>query len=171
MPSRASRPAKSDGDARPTRRQESMAAIVISELAGVSLGIVAAMGVSIGLGAATIMAEGTLAQKERWLPELVTFEQGRGLGDHRTRLRLGRVRRDEDLRPPRRRRLHPQRQKTFITNGPYADVIVVYAKLDDGEAADKRDRKVLTFVLDKGDAGAHPGQAVQEDGHDVLADR
>ncbi|WP_342213481.1 ESX secretion-associated protein EspG, partial [Nocardia farcinica] len=27
-------------------------------------------------------------------------------------------------------------QKTFITNGPYADVIVVYAKLDEGDAGD-----------------------------------
>ena len=25
-------------------------------------------------------------------------------------------------------------QKTFITNGPYADVLIVYAKLDDGSA-------------------------------------
>ena len=41
-------------------------------------------------------------------------------------------------------------QKTFITNGPDADVVVVYAKLDDDQSVDKRDRKVLTFVLDRG---------------------
>jgi alkylation response protein AidB-like acyl-CoA dehydrogenase len=41
-------------------------------------------------------------------------------------------------------------QKTFITNGPDADVVVVYAKLDEGDGAAKRDRKVLTFVLDRG---------------------
>jgi alkylation response protein AidB-like acyl-CoA dehydrogenase len=40
-------------------------------------------------------------------------------------------------------------QKTFITNGPDADVVVVYAKLDEA-GVDKRDRKVLTFVLDRG---------------------
>jgi alkylation response protein AidB-like acyl-CoA dehydrogenase len=44
-------------------------------------------------------------------------------------------------------------QKTFITNGPDADVVVVYAKLDAGDGADKRDRKVLTFVLDRGMEG------------------
>ena len=44
-------------------------------------------------------------------------------------------------------------QKTFITNGPDADVVVVYAKLDEGDGADKRDRKVLTFVLDRGMEG------------------
>jgi len=53
---------------------ESMAAIVVSELAGVSLGVVASVGVSLGLGAGTIASKGTLAQKERWLPKLVTFE-------------------------------------------------------------------------------------------------
>src|SRR5207302_6919806 len=41
-------------------------------------------------------------------------------------------------------------QKTFITNGPYADTTVVYAKLDEGDGTPVRDRKVLLFVLDKG---------------------
>src|SRR5258708_3131169 len=43
-------------------------------------------------------------------------------------------------------------QKTFITNGPDADVVVVYAKLDEA-GVDTRDRKVLTFVLDRGMEG------------------
>ena len=41
-------------------------------------------------------------------------------------------------------------QKTWITNGPYADTIVLYAKLDDGSNSPIRERPVLTFVLDKG---------------------
>ena len=40
--------------------------------------------------------------------------------------------------------------KTFITNGPYADTVVFYAKLDDGNDTTPRNRKVLTFVLDRG---------------------
>jgi alkylation response protein AidB-like acyl-CoA dehydrogenase len=43
--------------------------------------------------------------------------------------------------------------KTFITNGPHADTLVVYAKLDDGSGADLRSRPVLTFVLDRGMEG------------------
>ena len=43
--------------------------------------------------------------------------------------------------------------KTFITNGPYADTIVFYAKLDDGSDTPVRDRQVLTFVLDRGTPG------------------
>ena len=40
--------------------------------------------------------------------------------------------------------------KTWITNGPYADTIVLYTKLDDGSDTPVRDRPVLTFVLDRG---------------------
>ena len=43
--------------------------------------------------------------------------------------------------------------KTFITNGPYADTIVFYAKLDDGSDTPLRQRPVLTFVLDPGMPG------------------
>jgi alkylation response protein AidB-like acyl-CoA dehydrogenase len=41
--------------------------------------------------------------------------------------------------------------KTFITNGPYADVIVFICKLDEGNRPDER--KVLTFVLERGTPG------------------
>ena len=43
--------------------------------------------------------------------------------------------------------------KTFITNGPYADTIVFYAKLDDGSDTPLRQRPVLTFILDRGMPG------------------
>jgi alkylation response protein AidB-like acyl-CoA dehydrogenase len=144
--------------------QASMAAIVVAELAGVSLGTVAAMGVSIGLGAATIMRRGTLAQKERWLPALMTMEKvaawaitepdsgSDAFGGMTTY-----VRRDGDD-------YILNGQKTFITNGPYADVVIVYAKLDDGSAVDKRDRKVLTFVLDSGMPGFTQGKPFKKMG-------
>ncbi len=143
---------------------ESMAAVVVSELAGVSLGVVASVGVSLGLGAGTIASKGTLAQKERWLPKLVTFEHvaawaitepdagSDAFGGMRTT-----VRRDGDG-------YVLKGQKTFITNGPDADVIVVYAKLDEGDGAPIRDRKVLTFVLDKGMEGLAQGKAFKKMG-------
>ncbi|MCW2753179.1 MAG: acyl-CoA dehydrogenase [Marmoricola sp.] len=138
---------------------ESMAAVVVSEIAGVSLGVVAAIGVSLGLAVSTIQSKGTLAQKERWLPKLVTFEHvgawaitepesgSDAFGGMKTT-----VRRDGDD-------YILKGHKTFITNGPDADVIVVYAKLDpstgSGHATNEelRDRKVLTFVLEKGMPG------------------
>ncbi|UFS93653.1 acyl-CoA dehydrogenase family protein [Nocardia huaxiensis] len=131
----------------------SMGVILNSELAGVSLGLVASMGVSLGLTVGTIRSRGTLAQKKRWLPELVTFEKVGAWaitepdsGSDAFGGMKSYVRRDgEDYILNGR--------KTFITNGPHADVTVVYAKLDEEDGTDRRDRKVLTFVLDRGMPG------------------
>ncbi|WP_183097535.1 acyl-CoA dehydrogenase family protein [Nocardioides pelophilus] len=143
---------------------EGMAAVVISELAGVSLGTVASIGVSLGLTAQTIWTKGTLEQKERWLPKLATFEHvgawaitepdagSDAFGGMRTY-----VRRDGDGYVLNGR-------KTFITNGPDADVIVVYAKLDEEDGTAPRDRQVLTFVLDRGMPGLTQGSAFKKMG-------
>ncbi|WP_040859514.1 acyl-CoA dehydrogenase family protein [Nocardia niigatensis] len=148
--SAGNKPAKSGGG---LSGSGSMGVILNSELAGVSLGLVASMGVSLGLTVGTIRSRGTLAQKKRWLPELVTFEKVGAWaitepdsGSDAFGGMKSYVRRDgEDY--------ILNGQKTFITNGPYADVTVVYAKLDEGDDTDRRDRKVLTFVLDKGMPG------------------
>jgi alkylation response protein AidB-like acyl-CoA dehydrogenase len=132
----------------------SMGVILNSELAGVSLGLVASMGVSLGLTVGTLRSRGTLAQKKRWMPELVTMEKVGAWaitepdsGSDAFGGMKSYVRRDgEDY--------ILNGQKTFITNGPYADVTIVYAKLDEGDSSvDRRDRKVLGFVLDKGMEG------------------
>jgi alkylation response protein AidB-like acyl-CoA dehydrogenase len=145
--------------------QGSMVAVLVSEIARVSIGLLSTASVSLGLGAATIMSRGTLAQKERWLPELMTLEKiaawaitepdsgSDAFGGMKTY-----VKRDgEDY--------ILNGQKTFITNGPYADVLVVYAKLDEGDAsADKRNRSVLVFVLDSGMAGLTQGKPFKKMG-------
>jgi alkylation response protein AidB-like acyl-CoA dehydrogenase len=130
-----------------------MGFVLISELCRVSMGLVTGMGVSLGLTVPTIQSRGTLAQQERWLPGLVTYEKigawaitepdsgSDAFGGMKSYV----VRDGDDY--------ILNGQKTFITNGPDADVVVVYAKLDEGDGVDKRDRKVLTFVLDKGMEG------------------
>ncbi|OKH65171.1 acyl-CoA dehydrogenase [Mycobacterium sp. SWH-M3] len=131
-----------------------MGFVVISELCRVSMGLVTGMGVSLGLTVPTIQSRGTLAQQERWLPGLVTYEKigawaitepdsgSDAFGGMKSHV----VRDGDDY--------ILNGQKTFITNGPDADVVVVYAKLDEGDrTVDKRDRKVLTFVLDRGMEG------------------
>ncbi|SDZ92102.1 MULTISPECIES: acyl-CoA dehydrogenase family protein [unclassified Mycobacterium] len=145
--------------------QISMAAVLVSELAGVSIGLLSTLGVSLGLGAATIASRGTLAQKERWLPELVTLEKiacwaitepdagSDAFGGMKTYVKRDGA--DYILNG----------QKTFITNGPDADVLIVYAKLDEGDPdADRRNRKVLTFVLDSGMPGLTQGKAFKKMG-------
>jgi alkylation response protein AidB-like acyl-CoA dehydrogenase len=154
---------KSSGGPDGLGAQASMAAVLVSEIAGVSIGLLSTIGVSIGLGASTIMSRGTLAQKERWLPELMTLEKiaawaitepdsgSDAFGGMKTT-----VKRDGDD-------YILNGSKTFITNGPYADVLVVYAKLDDGQA-DRRARQVLTFVLDSGMPGLTLGKPFKKMG-------
>jgi alkylation response protein AidB-like acyl-CoA dehydrogenase len=148
--------------------QASMAAVMVAELAGVSIGLLSTVGVSLGLGATTIASRGTLAQKERWLPELVTLDKiaawaitepdagSDAFGGMKTHVRSDGA--DYILNG----------QKTFITNGPDADVLVVYAKLaEDGAGdseTDRRDRQVLTFVLDSGMAGLTQGRPFKKMG-------
>ncbi|ALG84249.1 acyl-CoA dehydrogenase family protein [Gordonia phthalatica] len=147
-----------------TSLANSMFLILNMEMAGVSLGLIASMGVSMGLTVSTIRSRGTLAQKKRWLPELVTMEKvgawaitepdsgSDALGGMKTT-----VRRDGDD-------YILKGNKTFITNGPYADTMVVFAKLDEGDGTPMRDRKVLTFVLDKGMEGLTQGKAFKKMG-------
>jgi alkylation response protein AidB-like acyl-CoA dehydrogenase len=145
--------------------QGSMIAVLVSEIARVSIGLLSTASVSLGLGAATIMSRGTLAQKERWLPELMTLEKiaawaitepdsgSDAFGGMKTYVK--RDGQDYILNG----------QKTFITNGPGADVLVVYAKLDDGNASvDKRNRPVLVFVLDAGMEGLTQGKPFKKMG-------
>jgi alkylation response protein AidB-like acyl-CoA dehydrogenase len=137
--------------------QAGMGFVLVSELCRVSMGVVTGVGVSLGLTVPTITSRGTLAQQERWLPGLVTYEKigawaitepdsgsdaFGGMKSYVVRAADGTG--DYILNG----------QKTFITNGPDADVVVVYAKLDEGDpSVSKRDRKVLTFVLDRGMEG------------------
>src|SRR6516225_4299019 len=144
---------------------ESIMAVLVSEIARVSIGLLSTASVSLGLGAATIMSRGTLAQKERWLPDLMTLKKiaawaitepdsgSDAFGGMKTH-----VKRDgEDY--------ILNGQKTFITNGPYADVLVVYAKLDDGDpTVDRRNRPVLIFVLDSGMPGLTQGKPFKKMG-------
>ena len=152
-----------------------MVAMLISEVARVSIGLLSTVGVSLGLGATTIMSRGTLAQKERWLPELMTLQKiaawaitepdsgSDAFGGMKTYVKRDGA--DYILNG----------QKTFITNGPFADVLVVYAKLDEGDTsrdkkadpdkkADKRNRPVLVFVLDAGMPGLTQGKPFKKMG-------
>ncbi|WP_298441702.1 acyl-CoA dehydrogenase family protein [Gordonia sp. (in: high G+C Gram-positive bacteria)] len=140
-----------------TSLANTMFLILNMEMAGVSLGLIASLGVSMGLTVSTIRSRGTLAQKRRWLPGLVTMEKvgawaitepdsgSDALGGMKTT-----VRRDGDD-------YILNGNKTFITNGPYADTLVVFAKLDEGDGTPIRERKVLTFVLDSGMDGLTQG--------------
>jgi len=140
----------------------SLTMIPIIELCRYSPGMVTAMGVSMGLTAAAISSRGTIAQKERWVPELLTLEKigawaitepnsgSDAFGSMRST-----ARRDGDG-------YVLNGSKTFITNGPYADTIVFICKLDEGNPPEER--KILSFVLDRGMPGLEQSRPLRKMG-------
>jgi alkylation response protein AidB-like acyl-CoA dehydrogenase len=143
-------PADEDGSTR-SGFDAGMTLIPIIELCRVCPGMVTAMGVSMGLTAASIMSKGTTAQKERWALDLLTMDKvgswaitepdsgSDAFGSMRST-----ARRDGD-------EYVLNGSKTFITNGPFADTIVFICKLDEDNPPEER--SVLTFVLDAGTPG------------------
>ncbi len=135
----------------PAGNNAGMTLIPIIELCRCSPGLVTAMGVSTGLAAATIMSRGTVRQKERWALDLLTFEKvgawaitEADSGSDAFGRMQSTARRDGD-------EYLLNGSKTFITNGPYADTTVLICKLDEGNPPSER--KILSFVLDKGMEG------------------
>jgi alkylation response protein AidB-like acyl-CoA dehydrogenase len=126
-------------------------AIVSMELSRVCPGFCLSFGASLGLAGGAILAKGTPAQRERWALPILTgdkvgawgmTEPGAGsdaFGSMRTT-----ARRDGDG-------FVLDGSKTFITNAPYADTFVIYAKLEG--AAEARLRPFHAFVVEKGTPG------------------
>jgi len=160
---------KANGGADPERAGgggggAAMTMIPIIELCHYCPGIVTALGVSTGLAGGTIMKSGTPAQMERWGLDLMTMDKvgawaitepdsgSDALGGMKsTAVRDG----DEYV---------INGNKTFITNGPHADTIVFYAKLDDGSDTPLRQRPVLTFILDRGMPGLEQSKPLRKMG-------
>lgn len=153
--------AKKDSDG-PGGGNAAMTMLPVIELCKVAPGMVSAMGVGLGLAAGTIMKRGTPDQKERWALPLLTMEKVGAWaitepnsgsdafgGMQATARKVG----DEYV---------INGSKTFITNGPYADTIVFYCKLDDGR--EPRDREILTFVLDRGMEGLEQSRPLRKMG-------
>ena len=133
------------------------------ELSRVVPGFLGAMGVSIGLAAGTIMSTGTVEQKTRWARDLLTFDKVGAWA-------ITEPNSGSDAFGGMQATARPEGDgwvlngnKTFITNGPHADTIVVYAKLDDGTTP-ARDRPIMTFVLDRGMDGLTQSPAFRKMG-------
>jgi len=130
--------------------------VVIKELSRVSPGFAMGFGVSMGLVGGAIVAKGTADQIERWGMPLATLQQigswcltepaagSDAFGSMRT-----------VATPNEAGGYVLKGSKTFITNGPGADIFLVYAKIDRGEPADERG--VATFIIERNMPGVTVG--------------
>ncbi len=137
-------------------------AILMMELSRYCPGFAMSFGASLGLCGGAIVARGTAAQRARFALPVLTMEKigawaltepGAGsdaFGSMSTRAR----RVDGGWRL--------SGSKTFITNAPYADVFVVYARVDEGPTADAR--AVRAFVVERGAQGLATGLPMKKMG-------
>ncbi len=136
--------------------------ILLIELSRYCPGMVTALGVSVGLTASAIDSRGTPRQRERWVPDLLTLDRigawaltEPGSGSDAFGAMRSSARRDgADY--------ILNGSKTFITNGPYADTIVFICKLDEGNPI--AERKIVSFVLDRGMAGLEQSRPLRKMG-------
>lgn len=155
----AGRPAEAGSEG---RADPALALIPTIELSRHCPGMVTALGVSVGLTASAINSRGTPEQRRRWVPDLLGLSKvgawaitEPGSGSDAFGSMLSTARREGDG-------YVINGSKTFITNGPYADVVVCYCKLDEGNPPPER--KVLGFVLEKGMAGLEQSRPVRKMG-------
>jgi len=139
-----------------------LAFVLVKELSRVSPGFAMGYGVSVGLAGGAIASKGTPDQIERWGLPLATTqkigswcltEPGAGSDAFGSMRTTARADGDEFLLSG---------SKTFITNGPGADIFVVYARLDRGEP--REEQAVGAFVLERGMPGFTVGPAFRKMG-------
>ncbi len=137
--------------------------VIGKEIARVCPSLAMAITGSVGLTGATIMAKGTVAQKKKYgLPILAMEKIGAwGMtepdsGSDAFALRT--------IARPVEGGYALNGQKIFITNAPYADIFVIYAKIDRGQA-DKRDKRfVFPFIVEKGTRGLDVSKSAKKMG-------
>lgn len=152
------------GMSRPGGDEAAMGALLSIEMSRVCPGFVLAFGASVGLAGGAIMNKGTWAQKKRWGLPLLTFEKIGAWG--MTEPGAG-----SDAFGAMRTVARPvdggyllNGQKTFITNAPHADTLVLYAKIDRGDGTALRDRPIQAFIVERGAKGLRQPPAMKKMG-------
>lgn len=130
-----------------------MELLPIIEISRHCQGLITAMGVSVGLTGGAIMSKGSLAQKKKYARDLLTLKKvgawaitEPNSGSDAFGAMKSTARRDG------KGGYILNGNKTFITNGPFADTIVFICKLEE-EGVAARDRKLVSFILDSGMPG------------------
>ncbi len=141
-----------------------LATIVSIELSRVSPGFALAFGASAGLAGGAIMGKGTLEQKRRWALPILTWDKIGAWGMTEPGAGSDAFRSMRTVAVPRDGGYVLNGQKTFITNAPYADVLVIYAKIDRGDGTPIEDRPIQPFVLERGDAGLSTSKPMRKMG-------
>ncbi len=146
-------------------RDPMLASILAIELSRVCPGFMLAFGASMGLAGMAIMGKGTDEQKRRWALPILTFEKIGAWGMTEPGAGSDAFRSMRTIAVPTSDGHYVLNgQKTFITNAPFADILVVYAKIDRGDGTPLEDRPIQPFVIERGDPGLSTSQPMKKMG-------
>ncbi|MCC6216997.1 MAG: acyl-CoA dehydrogenase family protein [Polyangiaceae bacterium] len=150
------------GEGEDPSRDPAIAALTTWELCRVNPGFCLSFGATLGLAGATLLQKGTPEQIERWALPVLTLEKigcwgvtEPGAGSDAFSMQTL-ARRDGDG-------WVLSGSKIFITNAPYADVFVIYARIEGEGARDDR-RNVHPFVLERGTPGLEVSKPMKKMG-------
>ena len=131
--------------------------LIVKELSRASPGLAMSFGVSAGLAGGAIISKGSANQIREYGIPLMTLEKigswcltEPGAGSDA----FGSMK--SKAKPDGKGGYILNGTKTFITNGPVADIFVVYARLDVGDSSGEM--PVHTFILEKGMEGLSTGK-------------
>ncbi|MEA2626685.1 MAG: isovaleryl-CoA dehydrogenase [Candidatus Binatota bacterium] len=133
--------------------------VLAIEMSRVCAGFALSHGATVGLAAGNIRSKGTEEQKKRWATPLLRLEKIGAwaltepqAGSAAIRDMKARAVRDGDY-------YVLNGTKTFITNAPYADIFVVYAKLQQNGSSSAQ-----AFICERGDPGLETGKPFKKMG-------
>ncbi len=133
--------------------------VAVEEVSRASASIGLSYGAHSNLCINQIVRNGTAAQKARYLPKLIS-------GEHVGALAMSEPGAGSDVVSMKTRaekkgdRYVLNGSKMWITNGPVADTLLVYAKTDPAAGP----RGISAFLIEKGFAGFRPGQKLDKMG-------
>jgi alkylation response protein AidB-like acyl-CoA dehydrogenase len=145
-------------------RDPALSAIMSLELSRVSPGFALAFGASVGLAGGAIMGKGTLEQKQKWAKPILTWEKIGAWGMTEPGAGSDAFRSMRTVAVPKDGGYVLNGQKTFITNAPYADILVIYAKIDRGDGTPLADRPIQPFVVERTDKGVATSKPMRKMG-------
>ncbi|HEY5949708.1 MAG TPA: acyl-CoA dehydrogenase family protein [Kofleriaceae bacterium] len=141
-----------------------LSAILSIELSRQSPGFTLAFGASMGLAGGAIVSRGTLEQKKRWGLPILTFDKIGAWGMTEPGAGSDAFRSMHTTAVPKDGGYVLSGQKTFITNAPYADILVIYAKIDRGDGTPLADRPIQPFIVERGDRGMETSKPMRKMG-------
>ncbi len=137
-----------------------MSSIILKELSRVSPGFAIAWGASIGLAGIAILRRGTPEQVKKYGIPVLRMDKIGAWALTEPDAGSDAFGSMKSVARPKDSGYILNGTKTFITDAPYADVFVVYAKIDRGQP--KAEQPVNAFILERGMEGLSTGKPFEK---------